>query len=86
MTSRFDHQRLDDMELLTVFVSDNELPDNDPNGTSWCVRAYSSLAGLTPIVSRDTSGAVRAFPMRPYEIEADYPIWEDLPIDLPPET
>jgi hypothetical protein len=38
--------RLDDVEMLALFVGPDELPVDTPNGRNWCVRAYPRVADL----------------------------------------
>ena len=79
----FKPPRLEDLELLTIFVSEVDLPDNDANGSTWCLRAYDSAADLTLLPQQDMPSKIRAFPMRPRVIESDFPCWEDVDIELP---
>jgi hypothetical protein len=74
--------RLDDVEFVTVFIGPNELPNDDANGSNWCLRAYSSLSLLVPLSSRQTGTHIKPFPMRPRILEEDYPIWDDVNFEL----
>ena len=73
---------LGDVELITVFIGPGELPTNAANGANWCLRAYSSLAQLVPLPAQDTGTRIKSLPLRPHIIEADYPVWEDVDINL----
>lgn len=75
--------RLGDLEMMTVFVACNDLPDRDPNGSTWCLRTYESLDGLQPIERPEHASPIRTFPMRPRVVEHDYPGWDDIPIEVP---
>ena len=74
---------LEDVSLLTIFISAVTLPLDTPNGDGWELRAYSSLQGLTEIVEPDHDRPIRPFPIRWELIEEDYPGWEDVAIELP---
>ncbi len=74
--------RLDDIEFITLFVGPDELPDNTPSGTNWCLRTYSSLDELVPLQQKETGSHIKQFPMRPRVVEEDYPNWEDVEIEL----
>jgi hypothetical protein len=75
---------LDDLAVITIFITD-EPPEGDrPNGEGWCLRAYPDLSALVPLRQVDTGSEIRAFPMRPEVVEADYPTWDDAAdLDLP---
>lgn len=75
--------RLEDIELLAVFIGPDELPMDAPNGRNWCIRAYPRLADLVPLAHQDTGSVIKPFPMRPHVVEEDFPCWEDVPIELP---
>jgi len=77
--------RLDDIAFITVFIGPNELPDNDVNGASWCLRAYKSTDALIPLAQRETGTGMKSFPMRAQTAQTDFPCWEDVPIKLPEE-
>jgi len=70
-----------------VFIGPDELPTDgtNANGANWCLRAYPSIAQLVPLASPQTGSPMKPFPMRPKIIEEDYPCWEDVPCDVPPE-
>jgi hypothetical protein len=74
--------RLNDVDLITVFIGSNELPNRSGNGTNWCLRAYPSLSELVPLPAQETGSHIKSFPMRPRIIDADYPNWEDVNVDL----
>ena len=74
--------RLDDVKFIAVFVDPNELPDHDANGTNWCLRTYPSLTMLSPLTPVDTGTHIKPFAMRSRIVEADYPHWEDVDIEL----
>lgn len=72
------------IELLTVFVSPNQLPAQfEPMGRRWMIREYRSLAGLERDDDRSVSRLV-AFPLRPHLLDRDYPVWasDEIPADL----
>lgn len=74
--------RLADIELLTIFIGPSDLPNDDSNGTNWCLRAYPALAELVPLPAQETGSHIKSFPMRPHVIEEDYPNWEDVNVEL----
>ena len=73
---------LSDVDFIAVFVGPNQLPVDDPNGTNWCLRTYSSLADLKPLRLVETGTSIKPFPMRPQVVEEDYPKWEDVKVKL----
>lgn len=80
--------RLDDLEFITVFIGPDQLPTDgsNENGTNWCLRAYQDVNNLVPLIEVKTGSPIKAFPMRPTIVEEDYPKWEDVPCDVPPEV
>ena len=74
---------LDDVEFITVFIGPDDLPDQSANGTNWCLRAYPDSKSLVSLSQVDSGSQIKALPMRPQIVEADYPMWEDVDIDLP---
>jgi hypothetical protein len=71
--------RLEGIELITVFIDSQRLPDDEPNGTHWCLRAYPKSEGLALLPQVATGSTIKALPMRAALVDADYPCWEDLP-------
>lgn len=78
--------RLADLEMITVFVGPAELPVDEANGSSWCLRAYKQLNELRPLEQVDSSSSIKPFPMTPRIIDEDYPCLEDVAIDLPADV
>lgn len=78
---------LSDVEIITVFINEAELPSSDePNGAGWCLRAYRSFADLIPLAKpEELKSDLKAFPLKPAIIEIDYPCHEDVDIELPEE-
>ncbi len=74
--------RLDNIELLTVFIGPDQLPIDAPNGSNWCLRSYASIKQLAPLARVETSSRIRPLPMRPRTIEEDFPSWEDAAAEL----
>jgi hypothetical protein len=74
--------RLDDVEMITIFIDDDLPTDHEPNGDGWCLRAYPDASALIPLAQVDTGSYIKPFPMRPRVIDEDYPNWEDVPIEL----
>lgn len=74
--------RLDEVEMITVFISADLLSYDGPNGDGWLLRAYPDVSALVLLEPVDTGSEIKPFPMRPQVIEEDYPAWEDLPTGL----
>jgi uncharacterized protein YwqG len=78
--------RLNDIELITVFIGPKKLPTDVPNGENWCLRAYRKAEALCPLEQCSTGSRIKSLPMRPKIVEADYPCREEVPIELPEEV
>ena len=76
---------LEEFEFITIFIGPDELPVDEPNGTKWVIRTYDSLADLIPLEETESGSWLKPFPMKPREIDEDYPCWEDVPIECPEE-
>jgi len=78
---------LEGIALLTLFVSAQRLPHNDPNGTSWCLRAYGHRDSelLIPMEAPPGVRLLNAVPFRFEPICEDFPSRLDLPGDIPDE-
>jgi hypothetical protein len=76
---------LDDVSLVTVFISSVSLPIDTENGDGWRLRSYSTFEGLVEIKAPGHDRLIRPFPVRWELIEADYPSYEDIPCRLPAE-
>lgn len=83
----FRPKHLQDVELISVFINESDLPSSDePNGVGWCLRAYSSVSDLVALVEPDSlESELQAFPLQPAIVDVDYPCHEDVEIDLPDE-
>ena len=81
----FRPEGLKDIEFLSVFIGPDQLPDSTPNGVNWCLRTYKSLQELVPLAQLDSGSEIRPFPMRAKLLEEDYPMWDDVEIDIPDE-
>lgn len=75
--------RLDDLEMIAVFIGPDDLPFDAPNGINWCLRGYRSLEQLVRLPVEQTRTHIKPFPMRAYVIEEDYPRHEDMPCEVP---
>lgn len=83
----FKPARMEDLAMINVFISDEALEEDSPNGQGWCLRAYPDLSALVPLEQVDTDSEIRALPMRPEIVEEDYPTWDDAADeDLPDEV
>lgn len=79
--------RLEDVEMIAIFITEEALEEDTPNGQGWCLRAYPDLSALVPLEQVDTGSEIQALPMRPEVIEEDYPTWDDVADeDLPAEV
>jgi uncharacterized protein YwqG len=78
-------ERLEGIAFIAVFIDAESLPVDTPNGEGWEIRAYKTIEELIPIDKPDISSHIEPFPMRAVEIDADYPCWEDLPMECPEE-
>lgn len=76
---------LEDVALLAVFIGPKALSIDGANGENWCLRTYSDLSDLRPMVEMPTQSPIRSFPMRPGAVIDDYPCWEDA-FDVVPEV
>jgi len=76
---------LDDIGFIAVFIGPDDLPDRTANGTNWCLRAYPKIDSLVPLSQVDSASQIKALPMRAQVVEEDYPMWEDVNIELPDE-
>lgn len=78
--------RLDDLEMIALFITEEALEEDAPNGTGWCLRAYPDLSALVPLEQVQTGSEIEPFPMRAQVVEEDYPKVEDVEdLDLPEE-
>ncbi|WP_222430798.1 DUF1963 domain-containing protein [Cohnella terricola] len=73
---------LKDIEMITLFIDSDELPDNNPNGQKWCLRAYKCIKDLVPILNVPYESNIMVFEMKPSLIEEDYPCWDDFVEEL----
>jgi uncharacterized protein YwqG len=76
-------RRLEGLAFITVFVDAENLPVDTPNGEGWEIRAYKTIEELVPIDKPHISSHIKPFPMKAVEIDADYPCWEDIPVECP---
>lgn len=77
--------RLDDVEMIAVFISTGEPPRNSPNGQDWCLRDYREMSSLIPLPQQTTDSSIKSFPMRPRVEEEDVPCWDDVSSEVPEE-
>jgi hypothetical protein len=80
----FKPQLISNLAFITIFIDPDEIPrDEDANGTSWCLRAYSSTDELIPLAQVKTASSIKPFPMLPEVIEQDFPHYDDCPVTIP---
>lgn len=77
---------LSDIALLSVFITQDDLPFDSPNGEGWALRTYAKLDGLIEVIEHGPTPQLKPFPMRWELIEDDYPCWEDVGMEVPPEV
>lgn len=70
--------QLDDLAMITVFIGPSELPIDEPNGRNWCLRAYKNLHELCPLLKPEARSPIKAFPLRPQVVEADFACLDDV--------
>jgi len=68
---------LADIAFITVFITQGNLPDGEPNGEGWLLRAYPTLEGLELLEVPEGLESIRPFPIRWEPIEEDYPSLDD---------
>ena len=78
-------ERLKGLTFITVFTDAENLPVDTPNGDGWEIRTYESIEELIPIDKPNIASHIKPFPMKAVEIDADYPCWEDVPVECPEE-
>lgn len=78
-------EQLSDLQLITLFIDSEELPDDSPNGEGWLIRTYDNLSELVHLENPEYSSPIKPYQMKTLEPQDDYPFLEDLPVDLPEE-
>jgi len=64
------------IKALTVFIA-GEIPvDLTPNGENWLIREYKETDVLVVKDLVNENSYLKAFPLKPEMIEADYPVWD----------
>jgi len=74
----FRPSRLEDVEVITVFIGPENLPIDQPNGVNWCLRTYRNFHNLVRLAPIDTGSDIKPMALRPHVISADYPCFEDV--------
>jgi hypothetical protein len=69
---------LDDLAMITVFIGPSDLPVDQSNGDNWCLRTYTDIAVLCPIQTPAGRPEIKAFPLKPRVVEADFPCLDDV--------
>ena len=75
--------RLDDIEMIAIFIDPFDLAHDAPNGQGWCLRTYRDIPSLVPLYQQTTTSDIKAFPMRPRVEKEDFPCWDDVASDMP---
>ncbi len=78
-------KRLENIEFITIFIDQENLPTDKSNGDGWEIRVYKSVNNLVSITKPEINSHIKPFPMQAVEEEIDYPCWEDIPVDCPEE-
>lgn len=78
-------ENLQNIELITLFIDSENLPDDQPNGERWLLRTYSSIKELKQIEIPAVDFPIRSFQLKPGGLENDFPCFEDCPIEIPEE-
>ena len=76
---------LKNVALLTLFIDQENLPMDTPNGENWLLRTYNSMNNLKAIEAPDVNSRVKSLALLPEIISEDYPCYEDWPMDIPLE-
>lgn len=74
-------QHLQEIELITVFVSEDICGHRDNTEGFFQIRTYKTLEGLEHC--EWNASIMKAFPLVPKLVESDYPMWDDA--DFPAE-
>lgn len=73
--------------LITVFIQQDGLPLDTPNGDGWLLRAYPTLEGLAVTEEPAARAPIKSFPVRWELVKEDYPTWDDASgMGLPPDV
>ncbi len=78
-------KHLQEIELITVFMSEDVCGNRGEAEEYFCIRTYKTLQGL---VSCDWNAPImKAFPLVPRLVENDYPVWDGggIPFDIEDE-
>lgn len=81
---------LDDLALIAIYISGNEIPYNTPNGQGWMLRAYTheQFTRLVPIEAPTVRSPIKPVTMGWEPIAFDYPAYDELrvlDVDIPEE-
>jgi uncharacterized protein YwqG len=80
----FKPENLADIAFITLFIDGENIPgDEDPNGTSWCLRTCKSLEGLVPLAPVETNSSIKPMQMLPEVVHQDFPYCENCPVKIP---
>ena len=74
----FRPSRLEDIEVITIFIGPDGLPIDQSNGMNWCLRTYRKLHDLVHLLPIDTGSNIKPIALRPSVISEDYPCFEDV--------
>lgn len=70
-------RQISEFQLITVFVDEDNLPYDKPNGQGWLVRAYKTLDNLKPRDNPIQGSHIRPFEIQWKEVADEGPNWED---------
>lgn len=78
-------ENLKDIDVITLFIDPNQVPDNQPNGQGWLMRTYADVKSLHKIEKPTIHSSIKPFQLKPIIVEKDFPCWEDCPVEIPEE-
>ena len=70
-------EALQGLALMTVFVDQEDIPFDQPNGNGWLIRTYKDLEGLAPRKNPVEGSWIKPFEIRWSLSEEEGPQWED---------
>ena len=78
----FKPNALRDIAFLSLLLDPDGFDPKLPNGSSWLLRAYKTLDGLTAMAVPNMKSHVKPFPLVPEVIETDYPCHDNVSAEI----
>lgn len=78
-------ESISDLAMIRVWIGEEFEPEPSESGRSWCVRASRSLNELRAVPEPQHGGDIQRAGIEWLKLEADYPTWDDAPIDVFPQ-